>query len=76
VEGAVVVGGLSALGAALYGIGIPKDSVIKYEADMKVDRFLVMAHGTNEEVERGKQILSAANPMRLDVVASKVPEPA
>jgi hypothetical protein len=28
---AVVVGGLSALGAALYGIGIPKDSVIQYE---------------------------------------------
>src|ERR1700735_2692779 len=26
---AVVVGGLSALGAALYGIGIPKDSVIQ-----------------------------------------------
>ena len=33
-EGAVVVGGLSALGAALYGIGIPKDSVIQYETDM------------------------------------------
>ena len=26
IEGAVVVGGLSALGAALYGSGIPKDS--------------------------------------------------
>jgi hypothetical protein len=71
----VVVGGLSALGAALYGIGIPKDSVIKYEADMKVDRFLVMAHGTDEEVERARKILSAANPTRLDVVSGKVPEP-
>jgi hypothetical protein len=76
VEGAVVVGGLSALGAALYGIGIPKDSVIKYEADMKVDRFLVMAHGTDEEVERARQILSAANPTRLDLVPSKVAQPA
>ncbi len=28
VQSAVVVGGLSALGAALYSIGIPKDSVI------------------------------------------------
>jgi hypothetical protein len=75
-EGAVVVGGLTALGAALYGIGIPKDSVIKYEADMKVDRFLVMAHGSDEEVERAKKILSAANPTRLDVIGAKVPEPA
>jgi len=76
VEGAIVVGGLSALGAALYGIGIPKDSVIKYEADMKVDRFLVMAHGTDEEIERARKILHALNPVRLDVVGSKVAEPA
>jgi hypothetical protein len=27
IEGAVVVGGLNALGAALYSFGIPKDSV-------------------------------------------------
>ncbi len=75
-EGAVLVGGLSALGAALYGIGIPKDSVIKYEADMKVDHFLVMAHGTDVEVQRAREILGAANPTRLDVIGSKVPEPA
>ena len=31
-EGAVVVGGLSALGAAIFSIGVPKDSVIQYEA--------------------------------------------
>jgi hypothetical protein len=76
VEGAVVVGGLSALGAALYGIGIPKDSVIRYEEDMAADRFLVMAHGTDEEVQRAKKVLNAANPARLEVVSSKVAEPA
>ena len=37
-EGAVVVGGLSALGAALTQIGIPKDQVIKYETALKVDK--------------------------------------
>src|SRR5580698_2474877 len=42
IENAAIVGGLSALGAALYSIGIPKDSVIKYEADVKADDFLVM----------------------------------
>src|ERR1700733_11398871 len=30
-EGAVVVGGLSAIGAALFSIGIPKDSILQYE---------------------------------------------
>src|SRR5277367_3847462 len=35
VETAVVVGGMSALGAALYGIGVPKDSVIQYETALK-----------------------------------------
>src|ERR1700690_1097688 len=34
-EGAVVVGGFSALGAALVSIGIPKDSVVKYETALK-----------------------------------------
>jgi hypothetical protein len=67
VEGAVVVGGLSALGAALYSIGIPKDSVINYETAVKVDGFLVMVHGPSDEVARAKSILNTANPARLDV---------
>jgi len=32
--------GVSALGAGLVSIGIPKDSVIKYEAALKTDKFL------------------------------------
>jgi hypothetical protein len=67
VESAVMVGGLSALGAALYSIGIPKDSVIQYETALKADSFLVMAHGTAEEVARAKPILGTVNPSRLDV---------
>jgi hypothetical protein len=77
VEGAVVVGGLSALGAALYSIGIPKDSVLQYESALKADSFLVMAHGTPEEMARAKAILGTANPMRLDLHAGvKVAGPA
>jgi hypothetical protein len=66
VESAVLVGGLSALGAALYSVGIPKDSVIAYEAAVKADGFLVMAHGSAEEMMRAKTILGAANAARLD----------
>ena len=67
VESAVVVGGLSALGAALYSIGIPKDSVINYDSAVKADGFLVMAHGTAEDVARAKAILNTTNPSRVDV---------
>jgi uncharacterized membrane protein len=56
-ENAVVVGGLSALGAGLYSIGIPKDSTLQYETALKADKFLVIAHGTNEEVEKAGSIL-------------------
>jgi hypothetical protein len=67
IEGAVVVGGLSALGAALYSTGIPKDSVIDYESAVKADGFLVMAHGPSEEMARAKAVLDTSNPTRLDL---------
>jgi len=56
-EGAVVVGGLSAIGAGLYSMGIPKDSIVRYEQALKTDKFLLMAHGTPTEVARTKAIL-------------------
>jgi uncharacterized membrane protein len=58
-EGAVVVGGLSAIGAALYSIGIPKDSIVQYEAALKSDHFLLLAHGTPEEVEKARGVMEA-----------------
>ena len=67
IETAVIVGGLSALGAALYSIGVPKDSVIQYETAVKADGFLVMAHGSADEVARAKAILGTLNPSRVDV---------
>jgi len=57
-EGAVVVGGVSALGAALMSIGIPKDSVIKYETALTTDKFLLIVHGTPNEVEKAKNIIA------------------
>jgi hypothetical protein len=57
--GAVVVGGLSALGAGLYSIGIPQDSIVEYETALKSAQFLVMAHGTDEEVATATRILEA-----------------
>jgi hypothetical protein len=77
IESAVMVGGISALGAALYSIGMPKDSVIQYETAVKNDSFLVMAHGPAAEIARAKTILATVKPSRLDVhIAVKVKEPA
>ncbi len=59
-EGAAIVGGFSALGAALYSIGIPRQSVIKYETAMKADSFLLIAHGTQDEVKHAREILEAS----------------
>jgi hypothetical protein len=67
IETAIMVGGLGALGAALYSIGVPKDSVLEYETALKADSFLVMAHGTADEMARAGTILGTANPSRLDV---------
>src|SRR5579863_342239 len=65
-EGAAVVGGLSALGAGLYSIGIPKNSVLKYETAVKADKFLLVAHGTAGEAANAKNILSITGPLELD----------
>ena len=59
-EGAVVVGGLSAVGAGLYSIGIPKDSIVQYEAAIKSDKFLLLAHGTADEAEKARGIMGSA----------------
>ena len=57
-EGAVMTGGLSALGAGLYSIGIPKNSILKYETEVKNGKLLLVVHGTSEEVENAREILS------------------
>ena len=72
IEGAAIVGGLSAVGAALYSLGVPKDSAIRYERVLKSDGFLVIAHGNAAEVERARAMLAELHPMQLDVHAEPV----
>ena len=65
-EGAVVVGGLSAIGAGLYSLGIPKNSIVQYETALKAGKFVVIAHGTPEEATHARDIISRTNPEALD----------
>src|ERR1700730_4016259 len=53
-ESADVVGGVSALGAGLFSMGIPKDSVVKYEAALRTEQFLLIVHGTAAEIAKAK----------------------
>jgi len=57
-EGAVVVGGLSALGASFVGIGIPRDSALKYETEIGAGKFVLIVHGTQDEITRAKGLLA------------------
>ena len=61
-EGAIEVGALGALGAALFSIGIPKDSIVKYQTALTTDQFLLIAHGTTAEVAKAKDIIASTNP--------------
>ncbi|HTA64855.1 MAG TPA: hypothetical protein VK753_05070 [Xanthomonadaceae bacterium] len=67
IEGAVVIGGLSALGAGIYSLGIPKDSVLAYEQALKADSFLLVAHGPVAEMTLAQTVLETMNPAELHV---------
>lgn len=64
-EGAAVVGGMSAIGAGLYGMGIPKDSVVKYEVALKTDKFLLLVHGAMSDVEKARGIIQSTRPINV-----------
>ncbi|MGR5069757.1 MULTISPECIES: general stress protein [Vibrio] len=57
-EGAVLTGGLGAIGGALASIGVPKDSIVKYNSAIKADKFLVIVHGDAEDIKKAKAILA------------------
>jgi len=61
-EGAIVGGGLSVLGACLVSQGIPKDSVLRYETALGIGKFVLIAHGTGDEAARAKGILERSGP--------------
>jgi uncharacterized membrane protein len=71
-EGAAVFGGLSAIGAGLYGMGIPRDSIVRYELALKTDKFLLMVHGTASEVERARDIIETTRPVHVTLHTAEV----
>lgn len=58
-EGAAVVGGVSALAAALAEIGMSSEHAANYAEDVRADRFLVIVHGSPQDIARARNIAQA-----------------
>ncbi|MFA7242060.1 MAG: hypothetical protein WC091_18250 [Sulfuricellaceae bacterium] len=61
-DGATAIGEIGVLDETLYRIGIPKESVLDYEAEFKIDRLLLAAHGTSDEITLAKNIIETTHP--------------
>lgn len=61
VEGAALgsIGG--GLFGALLGMGIGKEKVLKYHQSLQAGKYLVVAHGSEEEVKKAQEILGASD---------------
>jgi uncharacterized membrane protein len=65
-QGAALVGGASALVGALMAIGIPRDSVLRYETALKSDKFLLIVHGDAQEIQRAHELLATSGLASFD----------
>ena len=72
-EGAAIVGGVSALGAGLYSIGIPQKSIVRYETSLRAGKLMMVVHGTPEEVARAQALLSTSNASVTQLHSSDTP---
>ena len=65
-EGAALAGGVSALVGALTALGIPRDSVLRYETAIKASKFLLVVHGDAKDIQRARDVLAATDPKAFD----------
>jgi hypothetical protein len=56
-EGGVLVGSMGVISASLVGLGIPKDSALKYETEIKADTFLLLVQGKPQDVHRAQKLI-------------------
>jgi hypothetical protein len=71
----VITGGLTAIGAGLFSLGIPKDSVLNYETALKANKFILLAHGTAEETAHARSIIQTTRPHSMETHTTAVEEP-
>lgn len=60
-SGITVVNALSDIGEEQFSC-IPVEYIPNYEAELKVDRVLLVAHGTPEEIDRARSVIDSTHP--------------
>jgi hypothetical protein len=68
-EGAVAGASVTGLLGWLINLGISKEKIIKYEEAVKAGKFLVIAQGPTDAVNKARGILGASKPELLDIHA-------
>jgi len=61
VEGAVVTGGIGALVGALSALGVPRDSVLRYETAIRANKFLLIVHGDANDIRHARDVLATTD---------------
>jgi hypothetical protein len=62
VDGAIAIDGVSVLGATLYSVGIPMESILHYESALRSDKLLLIAYGRTDEITEAEEILRSRYP--------------
>ena len=60
-----ILGELSALGDEVYSC-IPKEHLPDFEAELKANRVILVAHGTSDEIEKAKSLIDLNHPNSWD----------
>jgi hypothetical protein len=63
--GAEVVSSLSDLGSEQFSC-IPRENIPDYENELKVDRMLLVTHGTPDEIAQARHIIDSTHPEGWD----------
>jgi hypothetical protein len=66
-ELAITGGGLSLPGAALYVLGIPRNSVVRYDWSLRADKVLLVGHGTQRQLLKAKDVLGNTQPDEVSI---------
>ena len=69
-EGAAIGGAAGILAASLRSVGIPKDSIVKYELELKQGKFMVLAYGSADMVEHARGVLRTTGASELTAHAA------
>lgn len=72
-EGALIGGGLAALAGAFYSLGIPHDAVVKYQTALKTGGYLLIVHGTWDEVSKAKTELFGTGATDVQSYTTRLP---